>query len=74
MCVCVYLKIKVQYLIFTSYPLGKKKSEKYGFRLCSFMILVKITWCANWDISHNLDFTTGVLDVYQMHKMVINLI
>lgn len=28
----------------------------------------------NWDFSHNLDFTTGVLDVYQMHKMVINLI
>lgn len=44
------------------------------------MILVKIKYCAiaftnaNWDISRNFDFTTGVLDVYQMHKIVINLI
>lgn len=44
------------------------------------MILVKIKYCAiaftnaNWDISHNFDFTTRVLDVYQMHKIVINLI
>lgn len=34
-----YLKIKVQYLIFTSYPL-EKNLKKHG--LCSFMIIVKI--------------------------------
>lgn len=73
----MYLKIRVQYLIFTSYPL-EKKSLKYG--LCSFMMIFKIIQCstafsnANWVISHNPDFTARVLDVYQTHKMVINLI